>query len=365
MSAAMNAADVAAQRLAAVRTALAEREVAALLVTRPANVRWLSGFTAPEDARVLVTADDAWLFTDGRYTAQAAETSVLPAVIDRSWRTEVAARLPSGALAVEAEHLTLAGAAALAKATDREPVRTDGLIAHLRRRKDATEIDAIRRAAELTDRAYAHVLTHLAPGVREVDLALEIERFVRSEGGDGMAFDVIVASGVRSAMPHGVASPKVVEAGDLVTFDLGARVDGYCADMTRTVGVGDVAPAHRALFGAVLEAQEAAVAAVAPGATAHEVDAVARTVLARHGQGDAFVHSLGHGVGLEIHEGPGLAPRADDVLEPGMVVTVEPGAYHPGDAGVRIEDLVVVTDAGAEVLSRSPKGWTTVPDAAA
>jgi len=350
-------------RLGRVRAAMDERSLSAMLVTTPASVRWLSGFTAPEDARVLITPHDAWLLTDGRYVAQADEESRLEAVIERDWMSEVASRVRSGPLGVEAEHLTLASASSLAGKLGHEPVRTEGLVSRLRRVKDASEIDAIRRAAALTDRAFEHALRALRPGVREVEIALEIERFVRTQGGDGMAFDVIVASGPRSAMPHGTASPKPIEAGELVTIDMGARVDGYCADMTRTVGVGEVAPAHRELFEAVLEAERAALAEVRPGAHGKDLDAVARDVLTAHGLGEAFAHSLGHGVGLDVHEGPALSARSSDELAAGMVVTIEPGAYRPGDAGVRIEDLAVVTDDGHEVLSSSPKDWRVVePD---
>ncbi len=335
----------------------------ALLVTRPASVRWLSGFTSPEDARVLVTGSDAWLLTDGRYVAQAAEESALETIIERAWHGVVASHAGEGAVGIEADHVTLAVATRLGASLGREPVATEGLVTNLRRAKDEEERSAIRRAATLTDRAYADALSVLAPGMREVDVALRIERFVRREGGDGMAFDIIVASGMRSAMPHGLASGKVIEDGDLVTIDMGARVDGYCADMTRTVGIGQVRDAHRALFDAVLEAEIAALAVVAPGAATKDVDKVARDSLERHGLAGAFSHSLGHGVGLEIHEAPALAPTSSDVLEAGMVVTIEPGAYHPGDAGVRVEDLAIVTPDGHEVLSKSPKGWhaVTVP----
>lgn len=347
-------------RLARLRAAMEERDLPAFLATAPAGVRWLSGFTSPEDARVLVTPDDAWLLTDGRYTAQADEESSLEPIIERDWIEVVAERLRGGRLAVEAEHLTLATAAKLASRLGHEPIRTDGVLPHLRQVKDAGELDALRRAAALTDRAFEHALSVVAPGVREIDVALEIERYVRTHGGDGMGFDIIVASGARSAMPHGVASSKTIAAGELVTIDMGARVDGYCADMTRTFGVGAVSDAHRTMFEAVLEAEEAAVAQVAAGVSGRELDAVARGVLERRGFGDAFVHSLGHGVGLEVHEGPNLSSRSEDVLAADMVVTIEPGAYHPGDAGVRVEDLVHVTAEGAEVLSRAPKAWRSV-----
>lgn len=353
------------ERLARLRAAMEERSLPAFLVTTPAGVRWLTGFTSPEDGRVLVTPDDAWLLTDGRYTAQAAEESALEPIIDRDWIEIIAGRVSGGAIAVEAEHLTLATASKLASRLGHEPIRTDGVVARLRRVKDEGELDAIRRAAALTDRAYAHALTVVAPGVREVDVALEIERFVRMNGGDGMAFDVIVASGARSAMPHGLASSKEILDGELVTIDMGARVDGYCSDMTRTFGVGTVSDDHRALFEAVLEAETAALNDVRAGVSGRDLDARARGVLENHGRAEAFVHSLGHGVGLEIHEGPALSSKSDDVLEAGMVVTIEPGAYYPGDAGVRVEDLAIVHEDGAEVLSTSPKAWRTASGDAA
>lgn len=350
-------------RLDLLRAAMDERSLAAMIVTSPAGVRWLSRFRTPEDARVLVTKHDAWLLTDGRYAVQAAEESVVEPVIERDWMGEVYARVRSGPVGVEAEHMTLQTAARFTGRMGEEPVRTEGVLAALRRRKDDEEAATLRRAAELTDRAFAHALTVVRPGVREDFVALEIERFVRLEGGDGMAFPIIVASGTRSSMPHGLASSKEIEAGELVTIDMGARVDGYCADMTRTFGVGDVSDAHRYLFDAVLAAQQATVDRIAPGVSGSDLDAVARDVLVGHGLGEAFVHSTGHGVGLEIHEAPRLASQSEDVLEPGMVLTVEPGAYHPGDAGVRIEDLVLVTASGAEVLSKSPRTWRSLPTA--
>lgn len=347
-------------RLARLRHAMDERDLPAFLVTTPAGVRWLSGFTSPDDGRVLVTPDDAWLLTDGRYTAQASDESTLEPIIDRDWVDVVGRTLADGAVAVEAEHLTLALASKLASRLGHEPIRTDGVVARLRRTKDDDELAAIRQAAELTDRAYAHALTVIAPGVREIDVALEIERFIRTHGGDGLSFDLIVASGVRSAMPHGVASTKPIASGELVTIDMGARWNGYCADMTRTFGVGDVSDAHRAMFEAVLAAEKAALAQVRAGVACRDLDATARSVLDERGFGDDFVHSLGHGVGLDVHEGPALSARSDDRLTASMVVTIEPGAYRPGDAGVRIEDLVIVTDDGAEVLSTSDKAWCTI-----
>jgi len=347
-------------RLERTRQHLATLGVERMLITTPSNVRWLSGFTAPEDARILINPTEAVLLTDGRYIAQAEEESSLPAVIERDWMGVVRDRAKGGALGVEGDHLTMATARRLEQETGLTLEPHDRVLEPLRIIKDAAEVDIIRRAAQLTDAAYAHVLTQLRPGVREVDLALAIEQYVRTHGGEGMAFDIIVASGPRSAMPHGTASERTIEAGELVTFDLGAKVDGYCADMTRTVAVGPISTEHRAIFDAVLEAQERAVAAVRPGISGIALDAVARDSLTEAGFGKAFSHSLGHGVGIDIHEAPGLSPKSEDVLEPGMMITIEPGAYLPGDAGVRIEDLVLVTEQGGEVLSSSPKAFTDV-----
>jgi Xaa-Pro aminopeptidase len=352
-----------ATRLTALRTRLRELDAEAVLLTAPADVRWASGFTTPEDGRVVVTPDAAVLLTDDRYTAQAAEESAIevhvvgaPGMLDAAL-----ARVGSLRLAVQADHVTWKTVRAIEEKHGSAPLATEGLTRPLRLVKTATEIDRLRTAAQLTDAAFAHVLGgHLRAGVREVDVALEIERFVRQNGGEGMAFDVIVAGGHRSAMPHGVASERVLERGDLVTLDFGARVDGYHADMTRAVAIGPVAEPLRGWFDAVLEAQLAAVAAIAPGLSGVDADKVARERLAAAGIAELFVHSLGHGVGLQIHEGPSLSVRSTDVLAPGMVVTVEPGVYQPGVGGLRIEDLVLVTEDGHEVLSRSPKGYLEV-----
>lgn len=332
----------------------------AALVTAPANVRYLSGFTSPEDAAVLVTAGSAVLLTDGRYIAQARAESSLEPDISGDWLARAAALADGARMAVESEHLTVRQFRRLGEALGRDPIATEDLVTPFRLIKRDDELARLRRAARITDEAFQHALGVLRPGVREADVALEIERAMRQRGADGAGFPIIVASGARSAMPHGLASAKEIEAGDLVTLDFGAVVEGYHADMTRAVAIGPVSSRLRELFDAVLEAQEAALAAVAPGASGRAVDAVAREALAARGLGEAFSHSLGHGTGLEIHEGPRLSQRSDDVLMPGMTVTIEPGVYLPEVGGVRIEDLAVVTAEGAEVLSTSPKGYLEV-----
>ena len=347
-------------RLVALREQFAEIDIDALLVTTPANVRYLTNFTSPSDGMVLVTKDEARLMTDGRYTAQAAEESWLTVDIlsnetRRAWQAYVS-NLVRGTLGIEAAAMTVAEYQAFKEKTDTEPTLTHSLVENLRLYKSPAEIAVLREAAKLTDDAFTHILEFVRSGVKEVDVALELERYMRSNGAEDKSFDIIVASGTRSAMPHGVASQKVINTGELVTLDFGAQIDGYHADMTRTVAVGKLSDAHKQMYEAVLEAEVRALNAVAPHKDGKEVDAVAREVLERAGLATYFNHSLGHGVGLNIHEQPALSPVRSFMLEPNMTATIEPGVYIPGDAGVRIEDLVVITDDGFERLSHSDKG---------
>ncbi|MCP2013501.1 Xaa-Pro aminopeptidase/Xaa-Pro dipeptidase [Deinococcus sp. HSC-46F16] len=343
-------------QLEQLRAAMRQAGVDALWVSDPANVRAVSGFSSGKDGKVLVTGDGAVLYTDGRYTVQAQEESRIEQHIARPPETyqDAAERVRGGRVGFEAEHLTVAGLEALREHWEAELVPTRGLVEGVRLIKTPEEVEAIREAQALADRVFGEVRPMIRAGVRELDVALELETGLRRAGAE-VGFDVIVASGPRGAMPHGVASERVIEDGDLVTIDFGARVRGYHSDMTRTVAVGRPSEEMRRVYEAVLEAEEAAVAAVRPGVRAADLDALARGILERHGLSEAFAHSLGHGVGLNIHEGPGLRGTSEDVLEPGMVITVEPGAYLPGVGGVRIEDLVLVTEGGYEVLSHTPK----------
>jgi Xaa-Pro aminopeptidase len=231
------------------------------------------------------------------------------------------------------------------------------LVAELREVKDADEIEKIRAAALLGCRLFDGLLDVIVPGATEIDVALELESRARKAGAEGMSFETIVASGERSALPHGLATRAKLPRNGFVTLDFGVILDGYLSDMTRTVHLGRALPEEFDVYDCVLEAQEAAVASVAPGITAGEVDAAARSVLQRVKLDRYFSHSTGHGVGLEIHEGPRLAAKQTQVLEPGMVITVEPGVYMPGKFGVRIEDMVLVTKTGGEVLTPSVKAW--------
>ncbi|UBV43808.1 Xaa-Pro peptidase family protein [Deinococcus taeanensis] len=344
-------------QLEQLRHAMRRAELDAVWISDPANVRALSGFTSGRDAKVLVTPDGATLYTDARYTVQAAEESPLTAHIARPPATyEHAAPGVSGLrVGFEADHLTVAALEDLrANWPGATLLPVQGLVQSLRVIKTADEIQALRDAQVLADEVFMAVRPMIVAGARELDIANEIELRLRQRGA-GSAFDIIVASGPRGAMPHGVASERLIEDGDLVTIDMGARVRGYHSDMTRTVAVGDPPEEMRRVYRAVLEAEEAAVQAVRPGVRTADLDRLARDILTGHGLGDAFAHSLGHGVGLEVHEGPSLRATSEDVLASGMVITIEPGAYLPGRGGVRIEDLVLVTDDGYEVLSTSPK----------
>jgi Xaa-Pro aminopeptidase len=356
MSTAMDRAD----RVAA---ALAERELDALLVTNLVNVRWLTGFTGSSGIALVGREGERLFLTDFRYLVQSADQ------LDGGWEREispdiqahVAGRLRArvgfddATLPVK-QHATLAER--VGRGADLVPA--GGLVEELRAIKDAGELDRIRAAARLADRALEEVLERGLTGRTERDVALDLEMTMRKLGADAVSFAPIVAAGEHGALPH--ASPRDVEipAGTLVVIDWGAQLDGYASDCTRTFATGELDPRDRAVYDVVLEAQEAALAAVVPGASARAVDAVARDILTAAGHGEHFGHGLGHGVGAEVHEGPRLSQRSEATLEPGQVVTVEPGVYVPGAVGVRIEDLVAVTGEGHEVLTSLPKDLRTV-----
>lgn len=350
------------ERLEKLRRRLAEENVDGLLVGSPANRRYLSGFTGSA-GWLLITAERAELWTDFRYLEQAAAQAPAYEIVrhEVNFYEHLGRRVRELGLArlgFERDHLRYGEWQRLRAGVPEtvELVPVAGWIEELRRVKDAGEIAAIRRAARIADEALLEVLAELRPGVTEREVALQLEFAMRRRGADGVAFEIIVASGPRSALPHGTASERVIEAGDLVTIDYGAVHAGYASDCTRTVVVGPASERHRQIYNIVLEAQRRALAAVRPGATGAEVDRAAREVIAAAGYGDHFGHATGHGVGLDVHEGPRLsATGQEDVLAPGMVVTVEPGIYLPGWGGVRIEDLVLVTGSGGEILTRVTK----------
>ncbi|MCW2989912.1 MAG: aminopeptidase family protein [Solirubrobacterales bacterium] len=348
---------------------LAERELDALLITGLVNVRWLTGFTGSSGAAVVQRDGVLRFLTDFRYLTQSAD-EVAPAFereIGQDLLELAVTRLPLGVLGFDDALMSVKEHARLERLLPEgvELAPAGGLIEELRYIKDADELDKLRAAATLADAALTDVLTRGLAGRTELDVAVDLEFTMRKLGAQGASFPPIVAAGTHGALPH--ASPRAVEIprDTLVVVDWGAVLDGYASDCTRTFATGELDPRDRAIYDKVLEAQEAALAAVRPGLTGREVDAVARSVIDAAGHAEHFGHGLGHGVGLEIHEGPRLSKQGEVVLLPGMVVTVEPGIYVPGAVGVRIEDLVAVTDDGHEVLNGLTKALQVVGAATA
>ncbi|MGA7860031.1 MAG: Xaa-Pro peptidase family protein [Terracidiphilus sp.] len=354
------------RRIGQLRRKMTRAGLPGLLVTHLPDLRYLSGFTG-SSAALAVTRRAACLFTDGRYTAQAAEevkgariqiVSSSPAVnavqwlaaqpgvdcagFDPAWTTvadltRLRAALPS--------HLRRAFLSALAAP----------LVEPLRMVKDEDELVIMIEAAFLGCRLFEHILGFIRPGLAEFEVAAELEHQARLLGAEGMSFETIVASGIRSALPHGRATRAPLPRRGFLTLDFGIIREGYCSDMTRTVHLGKPSAKERDTYESVLQAQESAVAAVTAGASCAEVDEAARSVLRKAGLAEAFSHSTGHGVGLEIHEPPRIGAGQATRLLPGMVITIEPGAYLPGQFGIRIEDMVAVTRTGGQVLTPAPK----------
>jgi len=346
-------------RLERVRAILSQHNLNALMIQRNENRAYVSGFFGSAGIAV-ITPKEPILLVDFRYVEQARRQAPEFEVIkaDRQFIeafTGLTQEREWKRIGFESDVMTVKQYQDYAtKLQPAELVAVDGLD-RIRWVKDEDELSCIRKAVEIADAAFAHVRGHLRPGIVERDIAIEMEFFMRRNGADKEAFETIVASGPRSSLPHGRAADRVLQRGDFVTLDFGAIYQHYISDCTRTVVIGEVAPKQREVYGTVLEAQETALRGIRPGMTGKAADALGREVIARAGYGDAFGHSLGHGVGLMVHEGPTLSPREEAVLGPGMVVTVEPGIYLDGWGGVRIEDLVVVREQGCEILTRSPK----------
>jgi Xaa-Pro aminopeptidase len=348
------------RRRQALNDELAGEGIDALVVTDPPNVRYLTGFTG-SNGQVLIAGGDSVFFTDGRYTEQSRHE--VPDLDRITYPTGFAAALADrlsdvGALRLgfEADHVTVRGLARLAEPLATvDLVETDGLVARLRWVKDAEELALLDAAQAVTDRAFEELLDVLAVGRIERDVAIELEQILRREGADGLAFDPIVAFGPSAAEPHHEPGHRALEEHDVIKLDFGALVGGYHADMTRTVAFGTPSDQMKQVHALVREAQQAGIDAVRAGVKGSDVDQASRAVIEAGGYAEAFSHGLGHGVGLEIHEGPTVASSSRDVLPAGSVVTVEPGIYLPGLGGVRIEDMVEVTDDGCRVLGSSPR----------
>ncbi|WP_394620914.1 M24 family metallopeptidase [Lentzea sp. JNUCC 0626] len=351
-----------AARRTALRQELQAANLDALLVTNLLNVRYLTGFTG-SNAAVLVGANGDDVFcTDGRYLTQSAkQVPDLERLIDRPCDTTLAARA-KGRLGFESHHVTVDGLDELHASTKAELHKAGGLVEKLRLVKDEVEIEALRMACAAADRALAALIGHggLRAGRTEREVARELESRMLDHGAEGPSFSSIVAFGPNSAIPHHSPTDRTLHAGDLIKLDFGALVDGYHSDMTRTLVLGKPADWQRDLYDLVARSQAAGRNALAPGVRVSDVDHASREVIEKAGHGEEFLHGLGHGVGLEIHEAPALSKVGAGTLSAGMAVTVEPGVYLSGRGGVRIEDTLVVRASGPELLTLTTKELVVV-----
>ncbi|HZG60474.1 MAG TPA: Xaa-Pro peptidase family protein [Anoxybacillus sp.] len=347
------------EKLEKLRSCFAELGIDGMLITNSYNRRYMTGFTGTAGV-ALVGQTKAVFITDFRYVEQAAKQVQGYEIIQHTGLiidevAKQAAALGIKKLGFEQDDLSYATFKAYEKAVDAKLIPVSGVVEKLRLIKSDSEIKILKEAAEIADAAFKHILDFIRPGIKEIDVANELEFFMRKNGATSSSFDIIVASGYRSALPHGVATDKVIEKGEFVTLDFGAYYKGYCSDITRTIAVGEVSDELKKIYEIVLEAQLRGMAGIKPGMTGREADALTRDYITEQGYGEYFGHSTGHGLGMEVHEGPALSVRSDTVLEPGMVVTVEPGIYIAGLGGVRIEDDTVVTKDGNQSLTHSPK----------
>lgn len=347
-------------RLTRLREAMGTKGLEAMFITSAVNRRYMTGFTG-SSGYVLITQNRAVLMTDFRYMTQAPQQAVDFEVIEHGAKlTDTLKQLLSdmkiSRLGFEQDHVAFATYTGYQSQLESiELVPVSGLIEDLRMIKDEGELAIMREAAQLADRTFSHILGFLKPGVSEKDIALEMEFFMRKNGATSSSFDTIVASGERSALPHGVASDRIIQGNEFIKLDFGALYNGYCSDITRTVVLGKPTDKHHEIYNIVLEAQLNALQHIRPGMTGREADALTRDIIKSYGYGDHFGHSTGHGLGMEVHEYPRLAFGSDTVLTPGMTVTVEPGIYIPGFGGVRIEDDIVITEDGIEIITQSTK----------
>lgn len=353
------------KRLKNIRERMAREGYDSILITKKHNVYYLSGFTGTAGV-LFITMDDAYLITDFRYIQQAKEQTLEFNVLkyeDTIWATlnNLVRQNGLNNIAFESNHVTYNQYERMKKEiAEIQLIPTQDIVEDLRIKKDEEEILTIERAARIADETFEYILDIIKPGISERDIACELEYFMKQKGAEGIAFDTIVASGIRSALPHGVADNKKIEKGDFVTLDFGCKLNRYCSDMTRTIVIGKPDEEQKKIYKTVFEAQKAAREYVKSGLTGEEVDKVARDIINLGGYEGLFGHGLGHGVGVEIHEAPRLAPGFKRKLEENMVVTIEPGIYINSLGGVRIEDLVVITEDGCRELSNSSRELISV-----
>ena len=352
-------------RLSKLRALLHENGVDGILIASDVNRRYMSGFTG-SSGYVIVTSDKALLFSDFRYRTQAPKEAVDYEFIEHGANImedikRAIDQYGVRSLAFEAHLMSVAAFEKYKLALSEVQLVPGGeWVEQLRMVKDADEIAIIKEATSIADKTFDHMIGFIKPGMTELEVALELEFFMRKLGASSTSFDTIIASGERSALPHGVASERVLQDGEFVKMDFGAYYKGYVSDITRTVMLGKPTARHREIYDIVLQAQLAALNGIRPGMTGKEADAIARDMIKAHGYGDQFGHGTGHGIGMEIHESPRLSVTGDIVLQPGMTVTVEPGIYIPGFGGVRIEDDIVITQSGIEILTHATKDFIVI-----
>jgi len=339
-----------------IREELANHELGGVIITSKQNRRYVSGFTG-SDGVALITLNGAFLFVDGRYTVQAGlETAGFEIIEFKDNPYKLLDRFHIKNLGFEDKMLSFSNYKSLKEALPKTSLHCcSWLFNEIRIIKTDDELSKIKKAVAVSDLAFSHILKFIKQGMTEIEVAVELEFFMRKNGAEGVSFDTIVASGHRSALPHGEPTDRKIMAGDMLLMDYGCVVEGYCSDMTRTIAIGEISDEKRKIYETVKNAQQAGLDVIKNGQTCKMVDYLAREVIENSGYGKSFTHALGHGVGLEVHEEPRLSPKAKGNLGTGMVVTVEPGIYIRDLCGVRIEDLVCVTKDGYTNFTSSTK----------
>jgi Xaa-Pro aminopeptidase len=354
-------------RLEKLRQKLAENELDAILISQADNRRYLSGFVGSA-GYLLVSRDKAILATDSRYVEQAKEQAP-DFEISRiegepnKWFLQLASEMGAKRIGFESSDLSFAAYRRLTEALSQiqerfQLVPTEGLVESIRAVKEEEELRLISKAIKLTDTAFERVSKNLRPGITEKEAAWELERYIRENGGEGVAFELIVGSGPNSAFPHARPTERRLREGEPIIIDMGAKVEGYCSDLTRTICLGEPTETFKRIYDIVLGAQLTAIATLEVGMSGEQADRLARTVIEEADYGDSFGHGLGHGLGLNVHEPPRVGKNSTDTLAEGMVTTIEPGIYLPGWGGVRIEDVAVLEEGRARVLSKASKQGT-------
>ncbi len=340
------------------------KDIEAGIISNPVNIKYFTGFST-DSGYLVISRNGSVFMTDSRYIEAAQATVDCCDVVlmkdSKQMIVKYLKKFNSSSVAIEADFVTVNGLKEYGKTLKPEGFNTffdgrlDKCIRFLRCQKNAEEVSCIKAAQAITEGAYNHVIRYIKPGMTEKEVALALDFYMLKNGAEAVSFDTIVVSGKKSSLPHGIPDSKKIEFGDFVTMDFGAVVGGYHSDMTRTVAIGEASDMMADVYSIVLEAQEAAISTAANGVPAAAVDAAARSIIDAAGYGSAFGHSTGHGVGIEIHEDPQVSPKSTYTLRTGNIITAEPGIYLPDQFGVRIEDMLLITDSGCENLTNTPK----------